>query len=257
MVIPLHDENPTRNIPVVTWMLIAVNVVVFLASPVVLSPLTRAAAGNLLCEQVAYYQRWGTIPAELTHGHQLSEAPGPAVSPTSCAAVPTPYHKNVVLSTLTGLFIHAGWLHLIGNMLFLWVFGNNVEDRFGRLRFLLFYLTVGVIATCGYALATPGSTAPLVGASGAISGILGAYLMLYPRARVLTLIVVIPIWMRAWFVLLVWFAIQAINAQGSLTAGDTSIGYGVHIIGFLLGVGYGALRRLRSPPVDWTVTPSA
>jgi len=98
------------------------------------------------------------------------------------------YHKTPALSALTSLFLHGGWLHLLGNMLFLWIFGNNVEDRFGSFRYLLFYLGCEVVATYGFALAHPQSTEVLIGASGAIAGVLGAYLVLYPRARVWSLV---------------------------------------------------------------------
>jgi membrane associated rhomboid family serine protease len=247
VVIPIHDENPTRVAPLVTLALIALNVGVFLLSPVVRSPLTHDPTGSAFCRQQAYYQRWGAVPAELTHAAQLPGTPGPAVGSAGCQLVPPGYRKNLVASMVTALFVHAGWLHLLGNMLFLWVFGNNVEERFGRTRFLLFYLLVGVLSGYGFALSRPESVEPLVGASGAISGVLGAYLVLFPRARVLTVVLVVPIWLRAWLVLSVWFLIQAVNASGTGVSGAADVGYLVHLIGFVLGVVYGGLLRRRRP----------
>lgn len=245
MVVPIHDQNPTQTRPWVTWALITLNVGVFLLSPVVRAPLTHDPTGSAFCRQQAYYLHWGAIPAELTHAAQLPSTAGPATGPESCQPVPPGYRKNLVASLVTTLFVHAGWLHLLGNMLFLWVFGNNVEDRFGRTRFLLFYLLVGVLSTYGYALSRPDSVEPLVGASGAIAGVLGAYLVLFPKARVLTLVLIIPIWLRAWLVLTVWFLIQAVNATGTGVSGAADVGYLVHLIGFVLGVLYGALLRRR------------
>ena len=246
MVFPIHDQNPTRNRAFLTLTLIALNVVIFLMSPAVRSSLTGGGSERLQCEEQAYFQQWGAVPYELTHARQLPYTAGPPVGPDTCRAVAPTYRKNIVLSALTAQFIHAGWLHLLGNMLFLWVFGNNVEDRFGRFRFGLFYLLVGVISTYAYAYFTPESTDALVGASGAIAGVLGAYLMLFPRARVLTVVVVVPIWLRAWLVLGVWFVLQAVNARLAGTAGG--IGYLVHVVGFLVGVAYGLWFRRRHPP---------
>src|SRR5262249_11794001 len=193
---------------------------------------------------------WGATPAELASNQQLSDTAGPPIGPGTCRRVPPRYHKVPVLSALTTLFIHAGWLHLLGNMLFLWVFGNNVEDRFGRLRFIVFYLAVGVAASYAYASANPESGDALVGASGAIAGTLGAYVMLFPRARVLTVVIVVPVWLRAWLVLGVWFVLQAVNAQLSANgnANASGIGYLVHVVGFVLGLGYGLWFRTRHPP---------
>jgi membrane associated rhomboid family serine protease len=246
VVFPIHDENPTRNRAFLTLTLIALNMLVFLISPAVRSSLTGGGSERLRCAEQAYFQRWGAIPTELTHAKQLPYTFGPPVGRDTCEQVAPTYRKNLILSTLTAQFIHAGWLHLLGNMLFLWVFGNNVEDRFGRLRFALFYLLVGVVSTYAYAYSAPDSADVLVGASGAIAGVLGAYLMLFPRARVLTVVVVIPIWLRAWLVLGVWFVLQVVNARLAGTAGG--IGYLVHVVGFLVGVAYGMWFRRRHPP---------
>ncbi len=248
MVFPIHDQNPTRNRAYLTLALIGLNVVIFLISPAVRGSLTGGGSEQLKCAEVAYFQRWGAVPTELTHAEQLPVTAGPPVGSDTCRAVRPTYRKNLILSTITAQFIHAGWLHLLGNMLFLWVFGNNVEDRFGRIRFVVFYLLVGVISTYAYAYSTPDSTDTLVGASGAIAGVLGAYLMLFPRARVLTVVIVLPLWLRAWLVLGVWFVLQAVNAQLSANAGGGGIGYLVHVVGFLVGVAYGLWFRRRHPP---------
>ncbi len=253
MVIPIHDQNPTRNRAYLTLTLIGLNVVIFLFSPAVHGTLTGGGSPRQRCAEQAYFQHWGAIPRELTHNQQLPQSGLPG----SCTLAEPTYHKIPVLSAVTTQFVHAGWLHLLGNMLFLWVFGNNVEDRFGRFRFAAFYLAVGVIATYFYAFAFPESTDTLVGASGAIAGVLGAYLMLFPRARVLTIVLVIPIWLRAWLVLGLWFGLQAFNAEiaSNPNAEAGGIGYLVHVVGFVLGLAYGLWFRSRHPP-PYPVLPS-
>jgi membrane associated rhomboid family serine protease len=136
------------------------------------------------------------------------------------------------------MFLHGGWLHLLGNMLFLYVFGNNVEDRLGRLKYLAFYLGCGYLATYGFALFQAGSTQPLVGASGAIAGVLGAYLVLFPRARVwslLTFFFFLPVRLPAWLVLGGWFVLQYLYFRGAGIADGGGVAYGAHVIGFLAG----------------------
>jgi membrane associated rhomboid family serine protease len=251
VVIPIYDENPTRRRPYVTWVLIAVNVVVFLISPVARGPLFGSPSAAQQCQQQAYFLHWGAVPAELTRNEQLQVELGPGAPPSCRASLD--YSKRPWLSSLTSIFVHGGWLHLIGNMLFLYVFGNNVEDRFGRFWFLLFYLAVGVIATYGFAYTRPDSVEPLVGASGAISGVLGAYLVLFPRARVLSLVsflFFLPLRLPAWIVLGVWFLLQAVYAEGAGVSGAGEVAYLVHVIGFALGVLCAALlgQRLRPPP---------
>jgi membrane associated rhomboid family serine protease len=253
VVIPVYDENPTRRQPYVTWALIAVNVIVFLLSPIARAPLFHNPSTEQLCREQAYFQEWGAIPQELMHDKQLPFTFGDQAGPGRCFRVRPGYLKRPWLSSLTSIFIHGGWLHLIGNMLYLWVFGNNVEDRFGRVRFLLFYLLVGVVATYGFALTRSDSVEPLVGASGAISGVLGAYLLLFPRARVLGLVsflFFLPLRLPAWIVLGLWFVLQAVYARGAGVSGGGEVAYLVHVIGFAIGVAYVALRgqRLRPPP---------
>jgi membrane associated rhomboid family serine protease len=136
------------------------------------------------------------------------------------------------------MFMHGSWLHLIGNMWFLWIFGNNIEDSMGHTRFLVFYLLCGVLAAAAHIASAPGSAIPTVGASGAISGIMGAYLLLYPRVRVYTLFIllffirIIPV--RAWFILLLWFAIQLISGSTDVTG--EGVAFWAHVGGFVAGV---------------------
>ena len=136
------------------------------------------------------------------------------------------------------MFLHGGWLHLLGNLLFLYVFGNNVEDRLGRVRFLAFYLGCGYAATYGFSAAFGGSDQPLVGASGAIAGVLGAYLVLFPRARVwslLTFFFFLPVRLPAWLVLASWFVLQYLYTRGAGLSEATGTAYLAHVIGFLVG----------------------
>ncbi len=253
MVIPVYDENPTRRPAFVTWALIAVNVVVFLLSPIARGPIVGQASTGQLCRQQAYFLKWGAVPYELIHNRQLPSTYGAPAGRDQCLRVKPDYLKRPWLSALTSIFVHGGWLHLLGNMLFLWVFGNNIEDRFGRLRFL----GVGVLATYAFALVNQNSTQPLVGASGAIAGVLGAYLVLFPRARVLGLVsffFFLPVRLPAWLVLGFWFVLQAVYAYGVGLTGGTSVAYLVHVVGFALGAAVAALypRRRKPPPPAWT-----
>lgn len=253
MVIPVYDSNPTRRRPYVTWALLAVNVVAFLLSPVASGPLFGEPSTADLCRQQAYFLEWGAVPAELTSNRALDYTYGEAVGQDQCRAVAPDYDKQPWLSSVTAIFVHGGWLHLLGNMLFLWVFGNNVEDRFGRLRFLLFYLGVGIVSTYAFALTGPDSPQPLVGASGAISGVLGAYLLLFPRAKVVSLVsffFFLPVRLPAWLVLGLYFVLQAFYAAGAGLTGGGTVAYLVHVVGFVLGVAVVAAfrRQLRPPP---------
>src|SRR5436309_1301768 len=168
--IPIHDRNATRTSSWVTAGLIAANVVVFLAEP----GLGRASTQDPAA--VGFFCHFGIVPRELTNSSPSR--------PLLCLGEP----GGGYLTLLSSMFLHSGWAHLLGNMLFLWVFGNNVEDVLGRGRYIAFYLLVGVAASFAHILANPTSDIPTVGASGAIAGILGAYLVLFPRARVKTIV---------------------------------------------------------------------
>ena len=178
----------------------------------------------------------GFIPAVVIQGQPLPpELPFQFVPPTA--------------TVVTSMFLHGGWMHLIGNMLYLWIFGNNVEDAMGHKRFVVFYLVCGIAAAMAQALPNPSSTIPMVGASGAISGVLGAYLLLHPRARVL---VVIPLFfilwstrLRAMYVLAFWFAVQIISSVLAAATQGGGVAWGAHIGGFVAGVALIPLFKYR------------
>jgi membrane associated rhomboid family serine protease len=223
--IPIRDDNPTHTTPFVTVGLIALNVLAFIYQ------LTLGPANELLVF------RFGAIPAELFTG---------ARSVTDAAIPPT-------LTLFSSMFLHGGLFHVAGNMLYLWVFGNNIEDTLGHVRFLLFYLLCGVLAAYGHALTDPTSTVPMIGASGAISGVLGAYLVLFPHARVLT---IIPLgffvhwtWVPAGLVLGLWILIQFVNGFFTLGA-PGGVAWFAHIGGFFAGLLllYLFRPRRRRPP---------
>jgi membrane associated rhomboid family serine protease len=254
VVIPIHDVNPLRRTPWVTYALIAINVAVLLRTPLV--SMLGAVHPSLaaLCGQQAFYDHYAAIPRELIHNRQLAlVATGrPGSAPGTCTIAPPTYHKIPVLSVLFSMFLHAGWLHLLGNMLFLAVFGNNIEDRLGKIFYPVFYLASGYVAAYGFAAASPGSATPLIGASGAIAGVLGAYLVLYPRARVWSLVpflLFIPLRIPAWLVLGLWFVLQWAYSAGFGAAGAGSVAYPAHVVGFLFGVVVGLLvRSVGEPP---------
>jgi membrane associated rhomboid family serine protease len=191
---------------------------------------------------MVFLQHWAVIPHELTHEwpHLLQGQVRPMVW----------------LPVVTAMFLHGGWLHLGGNMLFLWIFGDNVEDRLGRLGFLLFYLAAGVAATALQIVLNPTSLVPTLGASGAIAGVLGAYVVLYPRAQVLTLVplglFMTTLRVPAVLYLLIWFGLQALQGVSSLATARADTGgvaWWAHVGGFALGVVVGAVLRLgRRPP---------
>ena len=221
---PLRDENPTEIFPIFTLLLIAANVAVWFY--VQGAGMSEAALQQSVCT-------WGAIPAEITG--RLEPLPG-QIERAGLAC----RQGGLTWSALvTSMFLHGGWLHLIGNMWFLWIFGNNIEDSMGHLRFLLFYVLAGLAAAAGHIVSAPGSQIPMVGASGAISGIMGAYLVLYPRVRVLTLFIivifirVIPI--PAWVMLGYWFLIQLLSGTGT-AGGSGGVAFWAHIGGFLAGV---------------------
>jgi membrane associated rhomboid family serine protease len=203
--IPIRDHNPSRRTPFVTYFLIAANVLVFIQTwPAMADP-------RLF---LALLDDWALIPARLGAG----EAYG---------------------TILTSMFLHAGLLHLGGNMLFLWVFGDNMEEAFGHVGFLLFYLACGVAAAFAQFAMNPASTVPMVGASGAVAGVLGGYLLLFPKARVDILVIVIVfvglVALPAWLVLGAWFAIQIAGGLATLGAEGGGVAFAAHAGGFVAG----------------------
>lgn len=238
MVLPVHDVNPARRTPVVTYTLILANVVVFVLSPLAQDLVIDGGAAQL-CETAAYLQRWAAVPDELIGNDVRSFALTGAAQGDLCLAVsPPPYDKQPWLSALTAAFVHGGWLHLLGNMLFLFVFGNNVEDRLGKVAFTLLYAGCALVAAYGFALADPDSRTPLIGASGAIAGVLGAYLVLFPRTKVwalLTFLFFLPVRLPAWIVLGGWFALQFAYSSGAGVTAAGEVAYLAHVIGFVTG----------------------
>jgi membrane associated rhomboid family serine protease len=214
--LPLYDDNPTWRRPLVTIALIAANVAVFAL---------QISSGPQFNELLF---RYGAIPGEIVNSID--------VRPYN----PLPVHTTM----LSSMFMHGGFLHLAGNMLFLWIFGNNVEDVLGRAKFIFFYLACGLAAVIAYIALNPDSPAPLVGASGAIAGVLAAYVLAFPRARVYTLfwfivfIRIIPL--PAWLVIGVWFLIQVSN----LGSGG-QVAWVAHVGGFLAGLLLWPLFRIK------------
>jgi len=208
--IPLRDDNPTIHPPITTIILIAACVLIFIWQTVNLSQMQQII------------MQLGVTPAALS-----------GIPSERYPAIPT------LFTVVSSMFLHGGWMHLIGNMLFLWIFGNNVEDAMGHFRFVLFYLLCGSVAVLAQTAMMPDSTIPMIGASGAVSGVLGAYLLLYPHARVLVLI---PLgllsrllYLPAVFVLGFWLVLQVLS---SLLAdpGQPGIAFGAHIGGFMAGM---------------------
>jgi membrane associated rhomboid family serine protease len=244
MVLPVHDINPTRRTPWVTRALILANIVVFVLSPIALAPLAGDGSAKATCEQLAFLDEYAAKPAEVIGDDAPTEAAtgkvgrAPDGQQGCVTQSPPPYDKRPWLSVLSAMFLHGGWLHLLGNLLFLYVFGNNVEDRLGKLRYLLFYLGCGYAATYGFSLFMSGSEQPLVGASGAIAGVLGAYLVLFPRAKVwslLTFFFFLPVRLPAWLVLGSWFVLQYLYARGAGLSDATGTAYLAHVVGFVVG----------------------
>ena len=223
---PYKDENPTERPAVITISIIIANVLAFIL-------VQGAGAQGSLAQSVCNF---GLIPAEILHGARpgggVELAPG-----MFCAMDAAPQYWTVI----TSMFMHGGWFHLIGNMVFLWVFGNNIEDAMGHGKFLLFYLLCGVAAAATQTFVSPHSVVPMVGASGAISGVLGAYILLYPRVRVHTLII-LPIYITtvalpAWVMLGYWILLQLLSGLGSLREIEKGgVAFFAHIGGFIAGL---------------------
>jgi membrane associated rhomboid family serine protease len=259
--IPIKDENPTFSTPVITIVLIAINVVVFFTEPLFGS----GQQGQI--DQIKYFACRAAIPYEVTHGERIGDqlerhpATGqpvfpddPEASDFAIAERLTCPDKNVWFSILQSMFLHGGILHILGNMLFLWVFGNNVEDRLGKIKYVLFYFLSGIAATYAQSYIFPSSATPLVGASGAIAGILGAYLLMFPRAVIKHLVIIIffitVIEFPAWLSIGLWFLLQIFQGVGSVSGG-TGVAYMAHVGGFLAGMLLLLVfrpKRIEAPP---------
>jgi membrane associated rhomboid family serine protease len=235
-VIPYHDENETRRTPVVTMVLIAACVLTWIF-------VQGAGAERPLAASVC---NLGLIPGELT-GFATPGARFPMGEGLACEVDPGAQATNI----LTSMFLHGSWMHLIGNMWFLWLFGNNIEDSMTRPRYLAFYLLSGLGAALLQVVFDPGSIVPMVGASGAISGVMGAYLVLYPRVRVFTLVplgfFITSMALPAWFMLVYWAFLQLIGGFTSIGAEGGGVAFWAHVGGFVAGV---VLVKLFARPQD-------
>ncbi len=235
--IPLFDRNPTRRTPVVTLGIMAINVLVFLYM--------------LFLKETdldIFTYRFSVIPWEVVHGSQLPAVALREIFSYPIAAVPS---KQVYLALFTSMFLHGGWLHILGNMLYLWIFGNNVEDVMGHIPFLFFYLFCGLFGTMVHIAFYSKSITPLLGASGAISGVLGAYLLLYPRAWIYTLFFFFIVPIPAFVVLGFWILLQFFQGLTAFATGmSTGTAWFAHLGGVSMGViitvvFYPVLRRRR------------
>ncbi len=222
--IPLHDDNPTERFPFVTILFIVLCIAVFLYQ-------------NSLPEKLGdiFVFQYGAIPAVVFGSASLPEE--------AVAAIP------VGLTLLTSMFLHGGWMHLLGNMLYLWIFGNNIEDVMGHAKYAVFYVLCGVLAALSHALTDPGSQIPMVGASGAISAVLGAYLLLFPRAHVLVLLPGVGMTrVAAGIVLGMWFVTQLVSGGMSVGATGGGVAFFAHIGGFVAGMALvGLFKRPEVP----------
>jgi len=222
MFIPIKDYNPTNRTAYVTILFICINVAVFLYQGVFSQkPLAYHVAGSAMVPyEVSHYKNI-PVPLGVDRIGRVVYYDGRTINP--------------VLSILTSIFMHGSFLHLLGNMLFLWIFGNNIEDYLGRLRFIFFYLACGIGASLIHILFNLNSTTPVIGASGAVSGVMGAYLILYPHAKVRTLvflfIFITFVDIPAFIFLIIWFAFQFLYAGG-----QSSIAWLAHVGGFILGI---------------------
>ena len=208
--LPIRDDTLSRTFPLVTFLLVLANGLVWLWE-------LSLGGGTALNH---FYYQFGFVPGVLTG---VYEAPSWAIAP-------------YFLTTLTSMFIHGSWSHILGNMLFLWIFGNNIEDHLGHGKYLLFYLVGGVVATMVHLLSGPSSPVPTIGASGAIAAVLGAYFFLYPRAKIQTLVFFIFITivrLPAWIFLGIWFVMQLFEGTFGAAQG---VAVWAHVGGFLFGV---------------------
>ena len=222
MVMPLGDDDSLRkSTPVVTYVLIAINAVVWFIQLSSGEPFTNG---------------WSTVPYEITHGVDLQGVfdvtAGGQVFPIHLYHSPAP----VYLTLLSAMFMHGSWMHILGNMLYLWIFGDNVEDLLGRGRYIIFYLVCGVAASLAQVFYAPDSHIPSLGASGAIAGVLGAYAIKFPRNKVRVLMMRVITQMPAIFVLGLWIVLQVVSQVGTPAGEASGVAYMAHIGGFVAGL---------------------
>lgn len=215
---PIRDHNPSERTPYVTYALIIANVAIFVLNYPMMSDASAMAS---------FYYDWSVVPSVILQGEQ-------------------PH------TIVTSMFLHGSIMHLAGNMLFLWIYGDNLEDTFGHFRFLLFYLASGVAADVVHILSDPSSNIPTIGASGAIAGVMGGYLLLFPKARVDMIFFIFVFFKRftvpAWVTLLFWFGLQIVNGTGGA---DGGVAYWAHIGGFVAGAAMTLPYLLRHGKADF------
>jgi membrane associated rhomboid family serine protease len=266
--IPISDHNPVRRVPVVTLLLIAACVVVYFAVQPTGAPSIRwdAVVERLDEDDLRFAVDNAAIPCELLEGRPLTEGEFRrtfgAGDFTACEDAGGRSHspgKSVYLAVLLSMFLHGNLAHLFGNMLFLWVFGNNVEHRVGRVPYLLLYLVGGVVATAAHVLVSPRSTIPIVGASGAIAAVMGTYLLLWPSTRIKTVIILGPVFLRK--VMALWLLVVWVAQQFLLVGEGSGVAWAAHLGGFAFGVLVGlywrAQDRRRERAMPEPMPPSA
>jgi membrane associated rhomboid family serine protease len=257
-VIPLKDYNPTRRFAFVTFLIILICVVIYVfVQPVGKAPVFESdtnKAQNDMTEELKFDLYNAAIPCEVVTGEPLSrdEIQRTFVGNDTNAcerndtSPPLYPDKNIYLAILFSMFFHGSWLHLLGNMLFLWVFGNNIEDTFGVAKYVVFYLAAGLFAAAAHIAVQPHSTVPIVGASGAIAGVMGAYLVLYPNVRIRSLILLGFIIMfrdiSAKWMLGIWFLLQF------FTAPNSGVAWMAHVGGFAFGMAVGLVYKAINRP---------
>jgi|SRR5215471_6297584 len=230
---PLKDDIPSRTTPFVTIALIAVNVIVFLYQ----TSLQLSADPHAARAGEAFVLEFGAVPCRLVGLCVVTDA------------FPHPF-----VTVLTSMFLHGGLLHVAGNMLYLWIFGDNVEDTFGHARFLLFYLVSGIAAAAAQVAASPASSVPMIGASGAVSGVLGAYMLLFPHATILTLVTFVffirLVHVPALIVIGLWIVVQFVNGLVAFNprGGEGGVAWFAHIGGFVAGIALLLIVRPGRPP---------
>jgi membrane associated rhomboid family serine protease len=234
--LPLADRNPTVRTPVVTVLLILVNIGVFI--------FWQGGGTFSAQDDTVFTYEHAAIPCELVTGHPITDLEvekGKCLDHPPEGAHELVPDKNVWLAALVSMFLHGGWFHLLGNMLFLWIFGNNIEDKLGPLRFLVFYLVGGLAATASQVIFDMNSVIPLVGASGAIAAVMGAYMVWFPSAPILTLVFIFLIEIPAGIWLTIWFVLQF------FTGPNSGVAFMAHIGGFVFGLVVAAALR----NTDW------
>jgi membrane associated rhomboid family serine protease len=265
--LPLRDDNPTTSFAWVTFVIIVLNFAAFLFwEP------TFASGPTAEGQTITFFYCHAEVPWEVSHFTSLAEGGQSARSAIGSSGIlnrPSDAgafqrylgrqcpHKSWLLSVFAAMFLHGGWLHILGNMLFLWIFGNNVEDRIGRVIYPLFYLVSGIVASLAQLAVGPSSAVPNLGASGAIAGVLGAYLVMFPRRRVLTLIfffIITFVSLPASVVLGLWFVLQVFDGVGALSShvNSSGVAFWAHIGGFAFGalvaLAFFPKEGLRQPP---------